>query len=956
MKQMQSFWWRGVCLSLAAAGVSFSVFAQPKPAGNGARAGGGAAAKGDPFEDKVMSALASREMDALLAHYFQKHGVSAEKQGQVKSIVAIREIANPALAPGKRRALLLDAVKGVPQFVESTKDTEVLMGRANLFIEHGMKAQINQIEYFGESPTRQSELGEAANAVMKLLDKSIEECEIQQNDVLKGQVRPNQALMNKWQTLDDRLQTAKWTRAFSAYGLALSMDPANPKRKEVAEAALVFLKDFESPDYQREVPVKMQMGKLLMMAGNADAAVKKFDEAAKHKSIDKFGQYEVRFYTTLANLITKKDKAAAASLDELKKWVGANLQGNELKAVATGVGLLDYRVNDMRAAVEKDAVAKKKFNTEAEAALTKVMKDDPRLEPVIKKMLLEKLPADADITKLDTVLLRSLQARGVDEVLRAKEGLVAAKDKPIVERAIAACQEIEKRKGQPNVTDDIIDEAAFMVPIFESKLGKATEAVEASLHYLKEHGKNKDRAATAIDTALSGVEVMRKGPDATSERVGSLIDRTWAIAVNGGRKEYAFLYGKRLFDQKKFGPAATVLALVPENNPAVTHARFFQLSAVQERLDDPDVAKDPAMKKKLVGEIQKLAGEVSTRIDTDLAKATENQKPRLLFYRASATLLAADLMENEQKDHAGVLKLLEGFEEKVKGLPKEENLIGTALHLRVNALMALNKTPEAVAMVMKLVDARKDQKGGSAGILFNMIQKMDEQYQSAKTRGDEVAMTTLSSGTAALIRPLIDQTKDQAAKEAYERWEADLYLRASRNEKDETKKKEFLAKAQKVFDDQLTKLLEKTKEGPAVDNLKYKLALVSFELKDYKKVQTEMGTLVANGKLGPPDIRELDAATNMEEYKENPVYWEGLLRYMQANQELSKTDNSAQMKEAIENNRAVLRALYINRGKNVGGERLRDEYALLKAALLPGWTETAIPATQAATKPSTASN
>ena len=63
---------------------------------------------------------------------------------------------------------------------------------------------------------------------------------------------------------------------------------------------------------------------------------------------------------------------------------------------------------------------------------------------------------------------------------------------------------------------------------------------------------------------------------------------------------------------------------------------------------------------------------------------------------------------------------------------------------------------------------------------------------------------------------------------------------------------------------------------------------------------------------------------------------------MQANWELSKTDKSPQMDEAIANAKDTLKTLYINRGKNVGGDRLRDEYAKLKAEMLPGWDETQV--------------
>jgi hypothetical protein len=132
------------------------------------------------------------------------------------------------------------------------------------------------------------------------------------------------------------------------------------------------------------------------------------------------------------------------------------------------------------------------------------------------------------------------------------------------------------------------------------------------------------------------------------------------------------------------------------------------------------------------------------------------------------------------------------------------------------------------------------------------------------------------------------------------------------------------------------------KEGtPQFDTMRYKLALVSYELKDYKKVQQELGQLIANRRLGDPDLRESSPDGN-DTFRENPVYWEGLLRYMQANWELSKTDTSPQMTEAIANARDTLKTLYINRGKNVGGDRLRDEYAKLKAEMLPGWDETQV--------------
>jgi predicted Zn-dependent protease len=226
-----------------------------------------------------------------------------------------------------------------------------------------------------------------------------------------------------------------------------------------------------------------------------------------------------------------------------------------------------------------------------------------------------------------------------------------------------------------------------------------------------------------------------------------------------------------------------------------------------------------------------------------------------------------------------------------------------------------------------------------------MIGQMDDAFAKARAKGDKDAMRQNSAAQVALITPLIEQTKDEKIRNKYKKWKAQLVLRAARNEDDRARRSQYLTEAQNTF----TELMKLSKEGePEYDNLRYQLALVSYELKDYKKVQQEMGQLIADGKLGPPDVRETNPADGTDTFKENPVYWEGLLRFMQSNWQLSKTDASPEMAEAIKNAQATLKTLYINRGKNVGGDRLRDEYAQLKMEMLPGWDESKASATQPA--------
>ena len=248
---------------------------------------------GDMLEDRLMATLASREMDGLLEHYFKKHNVPPQKQAAIKGIVALRQLSDANVPAGRKRTLLRDAVKGVDQFIATTRDTEALLLRALLFIEHGMKGQIDQITYLGESPARQAELNEAAEAVFKLFEKAVEECEAQQAKLLAGQTRPSDALLKQWQVLEDRANTAKWNRALASFGLALSLDPANPRRKEVADAALTYLKDFEAPEFEKQhAAVKMQLAKLNMVKGDYLAAIAKFAEAQTSPGIGKFETYE----------------------------------------------------------------------------------------------------------------------------------------------------------------------------------------------------------------------------------------------------------------------------------------------------------------------------------------------------------------------------------------------------------------------------------------------------------------------------------------------------------------------------------------------------------------------------------------------------------------------------------------------------------------------------------------
>ena len=167
-----------------------------------------------------------------------------------------------------------------------------------------------------------------------------------------------------------------------------------------------------------------------------------------------------------------------------------------------------------------------------------------------------------------------------------------------------------------------------------------------------------------------------------------------------------------------------------------------------------------------MSDIQKLAADVNKRIDADLATAKEEQKPRLRFYKVSATLLAADLMQKESKDNRACLKMLNGFEETAKGLPQR----GQAR--RDGACTAgerVHGAGEDAGRGRRGEEAGRVAAGGDRRTSCSHDRADGRAFAKAKAKGDKDAMRQNSAAQVALITPLIEQTKDQAiAKQVQE--------------------------------------------------------------------------------------------------------------------------------------------------------------------------------------------
>ena len=125
----------------------------------------------------------------------------------------------------------------------------------------------------------------------------------------------------------------------------------------------------------------------------------------------------------------------------------------------------------------------------------------------------------------------------------------------------------------------------FSSRIFWAKLGDHAKAIEEALDYIKNYPNAKERSADAMNLALAASSSCGRAPRGARSTADELITRTWKLAVDRGMKQYAFVYGKRLSDHAKtpadYKAAAAALHAVPENHPAVLHARLLDARLVR---------------------------------------------------------------------------------------------------------------------------------------------------------------------------------------------------------------------------------------------------------------------------------------------------------------------------------------------------------------------------------------
>ena len=895
-------------------------------------------------DDALMNELAARGLDTLLNRAFEVNNVPNAERHARRSLVSLSRLADPKakLTSSERQQLVNEIVRGIEPALASLDDPQLLMRQAFVLITAGVERDVNTLEYWGENPRTQAQLRPVVETVVKMLERSEQLARKRAEDLAAKINSPSSPLVAKYEEMDRLAATAEYTKHMAYYYVALALDQSSGRRRQVADEAFEYLQQFDVDENPDRNLVRTRMAKLKMARGDHNAARDVFDlvtdsPTAETKNVAT--QYEARYFAAVNELLAKNVNTAKAHLQELVKWQQRNLPQQDQAArggAEAAAAMLEYRIKSLEADQARDPATKKAANDAAVAVLMNLIQQRPDLRGVIYEQLLPKMEEQTDLTKLDPLLLRALVARGEDQ-LRAPPNQL---DRKTLEQALAAAREMANRAGQQGVDPQTADAASLLVGFFLDKLDQKPDAARAFLDYAeKAKSSNLKNATLALDNAQALIGQLRQ-QQRDDPAVVELYERflPLAIAPPFARTQFALEWARRLQLNGRPAEAVAFYRMVPANDKRSLDARYFELVALTQRLDDAPSNERPA----ILADVQRLADEVSRGANEALAKAAsgeQRQAQRSMLARTS--LLAADLARREQKDPARALRLVENFEQQSQGLPNADALAADAMFIRVQAFMAQEKYTEATQELVRLLN--KTEGGHGAQIVYNLLEKLNADFDRAQAAGDAALMRVLAKNRAQLSGFLVGWAENNADPNIkrftyrYKVFDADTHRRSADLDPDPASRakglNDALAKYQSLESPENVELYRQSIDPNLVDpaapdpQVEFGVALIHYDLGNWKEAADRFSRLLTSRRIGNPvnAVQQEDGETR---YADNDAYWEVVLKLIRCNQRLGT---------GVEESRSFLKQQYITWGERVGGKKWKGEYETLRNELIPGF-------------------
>lgn len=880
--------------SLLAAAIAMTITGLP-PKSFAAAAPAGQAAQEAPEslenlgDKRLMSELVDRGLDSLLDRYFELHQTPESQQKAIRSTEGLRDLSNPKMSNGEKQKKVKQIVAGITTTLPGMNDPFALERDANLLLIYGVTRDVNLLEYWGENPATAAQLRPTAQAVYDMLGKA-SKLASQQAGVLANQINNNnQNIVGaQWDKLSNLTNNTAYTQGMMAYDLALTLP--KPEREKLVDKTLKYLDDLDNADTTVMPLVHVMIGKLNMVAGRTDEALKYFGAVANNdpsiKPAPEAGQvYQAKYFSLVTLMQAGKLEDARKGLEALIAWEKTAMPGDPetQKGVSGAAEMLRYRIELAEASSAKDPAAKKAAENRAVAVLMKLSEARPDLRGTIYQQLVERLPKDAPVAGLDPLLLRGLMAKAYDE---SNKPSAASMDQTVIQRGLAAAQEVAKRPAGPVLTPQMKDEAARLVPVLLEAEGKKVEAAEGYLSYARENANtHRQLAEGALDDAGRLAFDLRRS-DPTDPQVSALFDAFLPVAINAPFNhvnDLAYLYGVRLAASGKPQEAIKYFHMVPKADKTYNSAQYALLKANQDLINTP-----------------KLPPEQRAPLANDLVRQSENVRqiyagqtdPKLRRRAVVATLIEAETLGGDLKQPAEAIRLLTGFEDTAKGIPDEKVLVNAAMLDRVNAYVALNQLEQATNTLVALLK----ETGGEQGATFvrGLLDRLDKDLEKAQSAHDNNAAAAIAKSEANLSGFLVNWARTNSNPEIrkftyqYMVFDARTQRLAGTLATDPNQRSAQLEKAMAAYKrlqqpdnvalykatlDQAKVAAGQINPDDPDPKVQLGIGLTDYELKDYKNAAELLGNLLNTGKLGASTVLITDAHGD-EKVVDNDTYWE----------------------------------------------------------------------------------
>jgi hypothetical protein len=902
------------------------------------------------------------------------------------------------LSPAQRRTLAVSAASGLQLIMAKETDYKVLNDDANDLVAYGVAQTVDELDYYGDNPEAQKQLQPVADTAKKLyakasdlIGKQLDAMGLKLTNANANTLGPEMRKLGDIQSLID------YSNNMTSYALCISYPSGDPQRKLIADAAIQYLSQFDNGDQGVQAEVKIAIGKLRLATGDFDGAHKMFDPVIAVNGVkpapSTLQQNTARFFSTLAELQAKDFTKADADDQALETWQSANLHlANDpgtANAIAAAMGMLKFRINSAQAdAAGRNTPAGKEFNDKAITALVDLLnaqQNNTTLKELVYDQIRGRIGPNPNYKALDLLALMAIREQGFSDYVNLKN---KPADPVAMQKAIDACREIVARQGQPGVSKDLAETSAFFIGFaYQFALKDDMDAAAAYIDYLTNFkapmtpDSDTDQSFHNCASIMIGDLKKKQEDPATStddlDRINKLFDRFLPLVVGPpyDQKQYAFLYGKMLYGEKKWAESATALATVAPDNPNAPTAAVMRMVALRQSMNDPATKMTADQRKAVAAETITTAASVQ-KVSLAAANApgvTADDRKIYLERAFAAAQVSADLQRSEMKDPKAALASIDDME-KIAGQmsdpDRKAQIHITALKMRCTNYMAANDTADAVKTVKDLLAA--DPKAGQALVVdVNATVENDLVTAHVKNDKDQIkALTVARSELTGEIVKIIADSKDPkilAQLPAYRLYDAESKRQAAELLEDGPQRTAALqgalaqytaiinaykplkaANTQKIADLQAELRKATIPQKPAIqaqldplvdaaandEKAQAGAGLVGFDLGDFQMTMDMLGPLIRDRHTGEPTQRTIEGGVEHE--VETPGYWEAFYKYYQACVNVSEKNKGNAAYDVIwKLARQNVANTYTLNAKNYGGSIWKDQCMALLLHLKP---------------------